>query len=198
MQRHEVRIKKSGLPGAGNGLFAGQPLRQGNVMFLEAMLHEDDSPESVKPKYDCDVEYITKPDDMSTTVLEDFVADADPGKMIVENPAALINKAPDTDYFNVPMVANPFIAHQQLMTAHEQQTPAKVYMLILTKNAPEGVELLTNYGPGFPRAKYIVEVSRSRIGGALLGHDWGVHHKLFGQVRALLVTCVCVRVLYPA
>lgn len=111
VQRHEVRIKKSGLPGAGNGMLAGQPLRQGDIMLLEAMLHEDDSPESVKPKYDCDVEYIAKPGDMSTTILEDFVAEADPGKMIVENLAALINKAPDADSFNVSMVANPFITH---------------------------------------------------------------------------------------
>lgn len=83
------------------------------------------------------------------------------------------------------------------MAAYEQQTPTKVYKFISTKNVPKGVELLTNYGPGFPFAKYIVDVLRSRmaclnnVGRAPLGHDWGGYHKLFGQVRALLVTFVC-------
>ncbi|AAR26971.1 FirrV-1-J1 [Feldmannia irregularis virus a] len=157
IEREDVSIRESRIPGAGVGVVTKRALEAGTVLPYYVVIRKMSAiDEDVDDTYFMSVTY-TNSKDGREKCLTNMVGDGNPQlKVLKKQPrnyrtAPYVNEASGNTPPNCILVTNPALSKKDISKAYRRETPVLSSLLVVPHPIPAGTELLTLYGDSYSR-----------------------------------------------
>ncbi|AAR26929.1 FirrV-1-B54 [Feldmannia irregularis virus a] len=156
ISREDVSIRQSTIPGAGMGVITKRPLQAGTILPYFTLIYKTSALDpDVDDTYFSSICYNNNRQE--DKMLSNMIGDGNPHIKAIKKlrrdfrTAPYVNEAYDKKKPNTILMTNPSLTKDQIVSAYRSKTPIATSLLVVPKDIPKNVELLTLYGKSYHR-----------------------------------------------